>query len=148
MARSVYTPYGAQKVVYADVSYMEDSWEWDFCETNFAYEIKAKYPSLKYNKEGKWIGNEGKVILENELVAIVVSEYNGIVAVSAVPQSKYNGLAKKFANEIKLEDFIQYYGDELICRGSFSNGEALFDRKNGNNKGALGLGYSSKEGWI
>ncbi|MCB5290528.1 hypothetical protein LG954_10520, partial [Bifidobacterium longum subsp. infantis] len=40
-------------------------------------------------------------------------------------------------------------GNELICVGRFSNGEAIYQPRRGPvTKGELGLGYSSKEGWL
>ena len=148
MARSVYVPSRAVEVVYADASWMEDSFDWDCAIDNAVYELKAKYPSLDKPARDRWIGNEGRVILENKLVSIVVSEYCGLVAISAVVEDGYGALAERFGNNIDLSPAAAAFGDELVCRGRFSNGEAIFDRKAGNNPGELGLGYSSKEGWI
>ena len=74
MARSVYVPSRAAEVVYADASWMEDSFDWDDAIDNAVYALKAKYPSLEKPARDRWIGNEGRVILENKLVSIVVSE--------------------------------------------------------------------------
>lgn len=146
MARSVYVPSRAAEVVYADASWMEVSYEYDDAIDNARAALKAKYPSL--SDADRWIGREGRVILENKLVSIVVSEYCGLVAISAVVEDGYGALAERFGNNIDLSPAAAAFGDELVCRGRFSNGEAIFDRKAGNNPGELGLGYSSKEGWI
>lgn len=146
MARSVYVPSRAAEVVYADASWMEESYDYDDAIDNARAALKAKYPSL--SDADRWIGREGRVILENKLVSIVVSEYCGLVAVSAVVEAGYGALAERFGNNIDLSPAANAFGNELVCRGRFSNGEAIFDRKAGNNPGELGLGYSSKEGWI
>jgi hypothetical protein len=146
MARSVYVPSRAAEVVYADASWMEGSYEFDDAIDNAREALKTKYPSL--SDADRWIGNEGRVILENKLVSIVVSEYCGLVAVSAVVEAGYGALAERFGNKIDLSPAAGAFGDELVYRARFSNGEAIFDRKAGANKGEMGLGYSSKEGWI
>jgi hypothetical protein len=148
MARSVYIPSRAAEVAYADASWMEDSYEFDDAVDCAIDALRAKYPSLEKPSGSRWIGNEGRVILENKLVSIVVSEYCGLVAISAVVEAGYGALAERFGNNIDLAPAAACFGDELVYRARFSNGEALFDRKAAPNKGELGLGYSSKEGWI
>lgn len=148
MARSVYIPSRAAEVAYADASWMEESYDFNDAVDNAIEALKAKYPSLEQPSRQRWIGNEGRVILENKLVSIVVSEYCGLVAVSAVVEYGYGALAERFGNNIDLTPAADAFGAELVCRGRFSNGEAIFDRKQGNNPGAMGLGYSSKEGWL
>ena len=148
MARSVYIPSRAAEVAYADASWMEDSFEFDDAVDCAIDALCAKYPSLEKPSRDRWIGNEGRVILENKLVSIVVSEYCGLVAISAVVEAGYGALAERFGNNIDLTPAANAFGAELVCRGRFSNGEAIFDRKTGSNPGELGLGYSSKEGWI
>lgn len=148
MARSVYVPSRAVQVAYADAGWMEDSYDWDDAVDNAVALMMAKYPSLDKPNEGRFIGREGNVLLENMLVSIVVSEYCGLVAISVVPEAGYPGLAERFANKIDISSAVECFGQQLISRGRFSNGEQIFDRKQGNNPGELGLGYSSKEGWI
>lgn len=148
MARSVYIPSEAAEVVYADASWMEESYEFDDAIECAIAALQDKYPSLEQPSRTRWIGNEGRVILENKLVSIVVSEYCGLVAISAVVEAGYGALAERFGNNINLTPAANAFGAELVCRGRFSNGEAIFDRRGGNNPGELGLGYSSKEGWI
>lgn len=146
MARSVYVPSRAAVVAYADASWMCDEFDWSDAIANLKGVLQSRYPSL--DSADRWIGREGKVVLENKLVSIVVSEYCGLVAVSAVVEDGYGALAERFANNMDLSDAAQCFGDELLFRARFSNGEAMFDRRGGSNKGDMGLGYSSKEGWI
>lgn len=148
MARSVYVPSRAAEVVYADASWMENSYDFDDAIDNAVEALQAKYPSLEKPSSNRWIGREGRVILENKLVSIVVSEYCGLVAISAVVEAGYGALAERFGNNINLSSAARAFGNELVCRGRFSNGEAIFDRRGGSNPGELGLGYSSKEGWL
>ena len=112
------------------------------------YALKAKYPSLNKPSRPRWVGNEGRVILENKLVSIVVSEYCGLVALSVVVEYGYGALAERFADKFDFGDVAGYFGQELVSGGRFSNGEQIFSAKGAPNKGELGLGYSSKEGWI
>ena len=148
MARSVYIPSEAAEVVYADASWMEFDYDFSDAIDNAVEALRARYPSLERPSRDRWIGREGRVILENKLVSIVVSEYCGLVAISAVVEAGYGALAERFGNNIDLSPAANAFGDELVQRARFSNGEALFDRKGGANKGEMGLGYSSKEGWI
>lgn len=39
-------------------------------------------------------------------------------------------------------------GCRLISQGCFSNGEQFFMPANGVQQGAIGLGFTSKEGWL
>lgn len=147
MARSVYVPSRAAQVVYA--SFEDDADYWEDAVDNVVYALKAKYPSLEEPAgRGRWIGNEGRVILENKLVSIVVSEYCGLVALSVVVEYGYGALAERFANKFDFGGAAGYFGQELVAGARFSNGEQMFSAKVGKNDGALGLGYSSKEGWI
>lgn len=148
MARSVYVPSAATQVVYADASGIEDSYDFEDCIDNLKSVLQSRYPSLDSPRRPRYFGNEGSVVLENQLVSIVISEYCGLVAISVVPEDRYIALAERFANQINLAPAAECFGDELSLRGRFSNGEAIFNRKQGDNKGELGLGYSSKEGWI
>ena len=47
-----------------------------------------------------------------------------------------------------FDRLLSQYGNALRRVGAFSNGEAFFQPVGGQQKGALGLGFSSKEGWI
>jgi hypothetical protein len=147
MARSVYIPSGAVKAAFADASWMQESYEFDDAVEDAYYALRAKYPSLKKPAGQLWLGREARVILENKLVGIAVSEYCGLVAISVVPKAGAP-FADGFADKVDPSIAAVCFGSELVYRGSFSNGEAIFDSKAGANKGEMGLGYSSKEGWI
>jgi hypothetical protein len=128
MARSVYVPSAAAQVVYADGSDIQDSDDFDYYVDEAVYALKAKYPSLAAPSRPRYFGNEGRVILENQLVSIVLSEYCGLVAISVVPEDRYSALAERFANQISLAPAAQCFGDQLSLRGRFSNGEGVYAR--------------------
>lgn len=158
MGRSVSTPSGAEVVVYSTFE-CEDAddaqWLWDDEVYNWKYEVKAAFPSLDFCDE--WVGwgrSEDHAVLENKIAYIGVSEYCGLVALWVLPKEDVNGnlaLGINWANKIK-EKFEAccdgWFGTSLVQIGRFSNGEAIFNAKQGANKGDMGLGYSSKEGWI
>lgn len=146
MARSVYVPSRAANVVYA--SFEDDADYWEDAIDNVAYDLMAKYPSLEKPSSPRWVGREGRVILENKLVSVVVSEYCGLVALSVVVEWAYESFGYQFANKMDLDAVAGYFGRQLLAGGRFSNGEQMFVAKQGKNPGALGLGFSSKEGWL
>lgn len=148
MARSVSVPYNARTVVYSAIE-IEDSWEWEDLIENLVDALRARYPSLR--GASGWIGREDRVILQNDLARVTVSEYCGLVAVCLVPNED-NPLADAWVNRIDAgfrDTAGAALGNELICVGRFSNGEAIYQPRRGPvTKGELGLGYSSKEGWL
>ena len=148
MARSVSTPYNARTIVYGNPE-IEDSWEFDDLIENLVDAIRARYPSLR--AADRWLDREDRVILENGLAVVTISEYCGLVAVCLVPNED-NPLADRWADQIDagFRDLVgPVLGTELICVGRFSNGEAIYQPRRGPvTKGDLKLGYSSKEGWL
>lgn len=157
MSRSVSTPYDAVKVAYAafecDEPYdaqdeFEDALD---CLRELAREM---YPSL--DTSSGWIDRENRVVLENNLARITVSEYCGLVAVAAVPKgavdSRYAdevriaNLAAHWCAKLDLNALAACFGTLLRSRGYGSNGEQFFSAAE--NKGPMGLGYTSKEGWL
>ena len=127
MARSVYVPSRAAQVAYANFECEEgDDFAFDDAVANVVCELKAKYPSLDKPYRPRYVGNEGRVILENKLVSIVVSEYCGLVALSVVVEAGYGALAERFADKFDFGDVAGYFGPELRKLGTFSNGEAVF----------------------
>ena len=148
MARSVSVPSGALRVSYAALPDNEDDGYFEFGDLidNFQSYAKELYPSLRV--ANRWIGREDRVVLENRLVSFVVSEYNGVVALSVVANEGYENLAENFATKLKMNDLVGSFGIVLYSSGRFSNGEQMFSAVSVPNKGSLGLGYSSKEGWL
>lgn len=148
MGRSVSVPSEASDVAYA-------SFECD-CEDDASYLFQdaignlreiamKKYPSL--SKADRWIGRENHVVLENRYCSITVSEYCGLVAVAIVPSAGYS-LSDSWCNKVNLQPLAECFGQALRSAGRFSNGEQMFNAISAPNKGSIGLGFSSKEGWL
>lgn len=119
---------GATKVAYFDVTDREDEWDWINFVDDIKYDLQEKFKSLEDCSD--WDGNETHIILENNFVQIGISEYCGLASVSVrihedIDESK-QGLAERFigAVERKLDEM-----SELTKVGTFSNGEAVFNRK-------------------
>jgi hypothetical protein len=106
---------------------------WDDMIDNLTYSIKAKLPS--YYKTDKWGNRETRIILENSLCNIGISEYCGLVSLSVAPKNNeydawHEAFALRHANQIKgtLERVLHDLGLKNLHRiGTFSNGEAVFE---------------------
>ena len=142
MARSVSVPTGFQKVAYAALN---DDDAYDFAVDDVRYSAKERYPSLRNCNE--WLGREDRAILANDLAFITISEYNGLVAIASVPETR-SKKALAWCEKVDLEKLAGYCGEVLRFKGRFSNGEAIFQPVSGKQQGAMGLGFTSKEGWI
>ena len=107
---------------------------WDDIIDNLCYEIKAKLPSY-YDVKDKWGNRETRIILENNLCSIGISEYCGLVSLSVAPKNnEYDAWHESFA----LRHVRQIEGtlEKVLCElglknlhkvGTFSNGEAVFE---------------------
>lgn len=137
MSRSVDYLTGATAVAYIDAGELEDSLDWDLFQEGIADNLKSLFPSL-YDCSA-WDGNEVQIFLENSLVDIGISEYCGLVSVSMRPkegQSSWShqdisGLATAWAD--RARDTFLSIGN-LTKVATFSNGEAIFNRKNKDGK--------------
>lgn len=151
MGRSVSVPRHAEDVAYTAFECDEgDEYHYEFNEavSELQHAAMAKYTSLR--KADRWLGNEDHVVLENARYCITISEYCGLVAIAAVPRDPDNALDRHSASQVKLELFVEAFGGtRLISKGTASNGEQFFTPvAKSENKGALGLGFTSKEGWL
>jgi hypothetical protein len=148
MSRSVSIPSGALGVAFA--SFMCDidedaSLEFSDCIFRMQSLLKAKYPSLE--SCNLWIGREDRACLQNRNCSIGVSEYNGLVAVWIIPDDESN-LAANWCGKVDLKPAAECFGPRLNRIGTFSNGEAIFQPVDGRQRGPLGLGFTSREGWL
>lgn len=147
MARSVYIPSQAAAVAYAifEPEYPEAaSDDFDLMLDDAQGYGQELYPSLGDAK--RYIGREGRVFLDNKLCSIGVSEYNGVVAVWAIPEAGYPGLAERFVSKLNLQALANCFGMGVYQAARFSNGGAMYQPLKGAPIGRMGLGYSSKEG--
>jgi len=143
MARSVSTPSEASDVAYA--TFEGDEYDFRDAVSEMQAAARRRYPSL--SKCDRWIGRENHAVLENRYCTITVSEYCGLVAVAIVPGSGYS-LSDSWCSKVNLEPLVEYFGQALRLKGVFSNGEAIFQPADGVQKGDMGLGFTSKEGWL
>lgn len=114
--------------------------------------LKTAFPSI--SKDDTWIDREDHAIASNSFAYFGVSEYCGLVAVWVAPVEDHEqpGLQERWIDSIgdKFENAVGgCFGTNLKKVATFSNGEAMFRAANPvETKGELGLGRSSKEGWI
>lgn len=150
MGRSVSFANDSEQVEYATF-YADFEFEFDDCLCNLRDVAQRRYKSLSRCDE--WLGREDHAVLENDHAYIGVSEYCGLVSIWVVPKgadrySDPSGLAIHWCNQIDLRPLANCFGQRLISRGMFSNGEQIFAPANGVQQGAMGLGFTSKEGWL
>jgi hypothetical protein len=148
MARSVSIPSGALGVTFA--SFMRDSeedvsFEFSKCIVEMQLCLMAKYPSLE--PCSLWIGREDCAYLQNRFCSIGISEYNGLVAVWILPDEESN-LAAIWCGRVDLNSAAECFGPRLNRMATFSSGEAFFQPADGQQRGPLGLGFTSQEGWL
>jgi hypothetical protein len=136
MGRSVNYLNNAEYINYIDTSSIEENWEWnDFVEeiTNL---IQNKYKS--FSECNKWQGNETKIILENNLVNVGISEYCGLTSISIAPrqfrcyEKDNTALAINWINKVSnnMSEMLQKYFDCYRKIGTFSNGESVLEKIN------------------
>jgi len=140
MGRSVSTPTAAEVIAYAHIDSDGDAdldqRNWDDDMVNLGDTLRAAFPSLR--KADRWLSNEDHVILENQLAAVTVSEYCGLVAVCLVPDKYEYGCQVNDAPlsvqwienvEARFRRIVaQVFGIELQRMGTMSNGESIFKR--------------------
>lgn len=135
MGRSVNYLDNASEVIYFIAEGIDDEWEGKDFQDNLINEICCKCKS--YAESEKWDNNETKIILENSLCVIDISEYCGTYSLSIAPS--YNdydtyieNFAKHHASQIRktLEKCLIDCGAVVLNRvGTFSNGEGVYEYK-------------------
>jgi len=135
MSRSVNYPNDASVVCYIDVSYIEDSYEWDDFMDSIKYVILTKYKS--FDNDDHWIGRELHSVLSNQHAQIVVSEYCGVASVSLVPieldgygeDVSLQNIANAWCESVSdnFEKLIIKHFNSLHKVGTFSNGESVYE---------------------
>lgn len=162
MGRSVSTPSNSVYVSYAtfeceDADFASDDFQWGI--EDFQSQMIKAFPSA--SKCDEWIGygrSEDHAVAENQFAYFGVSEYCGLVAmwVSAKDADYYQSagweaLRDRWLSQIqaKFRKHAQTcFGQALYSVGRFSNGEQIFQPMNGQQQGSMGLGFTSKEGWL
>lgn len=131
MGRSVSVARGSLVVMYAHVDFSEDddySWLWEDIKGNLTYELRGKYSTLHLCD--KWLGREDHAILENKHAYIGISEYCGIVSIWVTPKNE-SATSRNWclSTEKNLGKIVsEVFSVRLKKVGTFSNGEAVFER--------------------
>ena len=151
MARSVSVPCNAQYVAYQ--AFDGDDFDWHVDDLRSA--ITDAFPYV--TEDSEWVGREDRAIASNQYAYFGVSEYCGLVSVWVVPREndyaddgRY-GLRNHWISQIETKfrkTVAGCFGTDLYRQATFSNGEAFFQPMSGQQQGQMGLGYSSKEGWL
>jgi len=135
-----------------DVCYEEDQQDaFSNCVDYALSEIRRAFPSV--TKDDKWLDREDHAFASNSFAYFGVSEYCGLVSVWMTPKEDYEqpGLQERWINQngAKFKESVSgCFGTNLVKTATFSNGEAMFSAVGEKNKGELGLGRSSKCGWL
>ncbi len=153
MARSVSTPRGAAHVAHASFD-SDDGDDFSFARNDFRDAIIKAFPSA--SACDKWVDREDLAVAENRFAYFGVSEYNGLVAMWVLPKgddyaTSYGPRDHWIAQiEKRFRDVAMggAFGPALQKLGTFGNGEAFFRPVDGVQRGAMGLGFTSKEGWL
>jgi len=134
MGRSVDYLSRSQKVVYIPFEVeneFDSEFEWDWFYEDLINILCEKYPSL-YTVKNKWDGRETRIILENDLCQIGLSEYCGLVSVSIRVNEyyEYYNIAESWINRINFERVLNERFNTLRKIGTFSNGESVYEKIN------------------
>lgn len=154
MGRSVSTPSGARHVCHATCE-ADDTDDFVWLVNDFRQLVRRRFLSARDTDE--WVGREDHAVAENSYAYFGVSEYCGLVAMWVKPKDddhydpSFAGRRDQWIEQIgptfrRLAS--QCFGQALQHVGTASNGEAFFQPANGVQRGELGLGYTSKEGWL
>ena len=137
MGRSVETVRDSYKIYFDAWEFDEDGYDWSDLIDNVRYDLTKKYKSL-HQPDGirRWLPypfRETAVILENDHIRITISGYCGVgvFCIFTDDESEYPELAEHWLEQnIKnIEEIISQYCTPLRRLGTFSNGEAVFERK-------------------
>jgi hypothetical protein len=140
MGRSVSYLQNAERVVYFQ-SNLEDEFDYEFLIDDIVQSIKYRYPQFNFTPN-KWDGDETRIILQNDdnSLQIGYSEYCGLSSLSIRINPSYfdaffndeevEQVENELKNWIEKNDDIFQDFNELTKIGTFSNGEAVFGKRN------------------
>jgi hypothetical protein len=134
MSRSVNYLNGALSVAYVETSDFcgcdEDCWYF-FKESadDVAARLQERWPS--FEAADRWDNRETRIVAENGLAVVGVSEYCGLTSVSIAVSERCERpeLARAWIRRMASE-FEKMFGT-LRKLGTFSNGESVYERKVG-----------------
>lgn len=103
--------------------------DWQWFKDDISDRLIELAPSLAKSK--RWEGNEVRIILENNLVEVGLSEYCGLASISIRPHQLYwtkEGLARKWISQIWPKVQKEFETQRLERAGIFSNGESVYTK--------------------
>jgi hypothetical protein len=110
-----------------DRDYDQYAEEWVYMLEYFVERVTETWPS--FSRVERWPHDEVRVVLQNGLAEMAVSEYCGLTSLSIAPvENVSEGLANNFIDSISdkfLSMFSNYYRI-----GTFSNGESVYEVAN------------------
>lgn len=156
MGRSVSTPTGTVYVAYAALDGECDHDDFDWHLEDFQRQMLEAFPSMSECDE--WPGREDHALAENRFCQVGVSEYCGLVAMWMREKDAdwdqgagWEALRDRWLSQVQQRFRTAAkgcFGQALYSVGRASNGEQFFQPMNGQQQGSMGLGYTSKEGWL
>lgn len=144
MGRSVSVPSNAAFAGYKDCSgfgldgdseYDDVLDEMDYTDfiDALVYFCSGNWPSLQ--PVSKWVGNEERVLLENNFAQIGVSRYGDIIAIWGIPTGEYKkALAGRWLLSIAPVLLAEFC--DLKKLGNFSTGGGVYERVQGTDTSA------------
>ena len=148
MGRSVSVPRNAAYAAYQALSDECDGDDFSWLVDDLRSVLKSAFPSV--SESDRWAGREDRVIACNRHADFGISEYCGLVSVWVIPNED-SPLASAWVDKVEVKfraAVAGCFGQDLRKQGVFSNGEAIFQPVDGKQQGSMGLGFSSKEGWL
>lgn len=109
--------------------YDDYQFEWECFEDNIIYGLQEVAPSLEPPYKKIWHDHEVRMILENNLCSVWLSEYCGLVSLSFVAQDYKVPLAEHWLDQM-FPKFEKKINPTLRKLFTMSNGEAIFEKIN------------------
>jgi hypothetical protein len=121
--------------IFADVSDIEESYEWEDFLTNVRWVGTGRWPS--FYEVDEWDGREERRILQNDLARIVVCEYCGLASINLAARTSLGEyspdltpLAKRWVAQI-AGNFCKWMQEHFTCyakQGTMSNGVSVYEK--------------------
>ncbi len=106
----------------------DSQWEWDNFVEYIQDTLSEKYKSLR--NADRWIDREDRIILENNVAEISISEYCGGVAICLAPRDTDNPLHEGWCGQVYkgFHNILNKHFQGYRKIGHFSNGEGVYEK--------------------
>jgi len=137
MGRSVSSPRNCTAISYQDISSIEDEWDFNEYKDNLREHIKKLFPSMD-EVSNKWLGNEDRVLMENQFAYIGISTYHDLAAIWL--KSKHEDLeGSYYTDEAKIANLCDNWCNRIVPTfdktfseyrkiGNLSDGTSMFEK--------------------